>query len=134
MRLPDVILGAGCWTGGKRYKPGWYRVFAPLSVRTGVLYFIREKTWVKEIFIMTGILKVVMRNEDTALPRILRVINRQGFALRKLAMQPCEDERYLEIQMALDCPEIPLRLVRLLQKQVPVFAVQVQPPSIQMAV
>ncbi len=74
---------------------------------------------------MKGALKITMRNEATALPRILRLINRQGLSVRKLVMQPSEDVRSLELLVVLDCAEVSQQLVKLLQKQISVLVVQV---------
>ncbi len=74
---------------------------------------------------MEGTLKIVMRNEATALPRILRVVTRQGLELRKLSMQPVGGGSSLEVLLALNSLDVPLQLVRLLQKQVCVASVDV---------
>lgn len=79
-------------------------------------------------------LKIMTRNESTALPRVLRIISRQGCALKKLVLQPVEEERVLEISVLIDCHEVPVRLVKLLQKQILVIDVKMNEDSIAMAV
>jgi len=79
------------------------------------------------------VLKVVMRNEETALPRILRIINRQGLCLNKLVMQLIDDNKMLELYISLECIDEPLQLLKLVKKQVPVFAVTVEDGCIPLA-
>ena len=69
-------------------------------------------------------LKILARNDATALPRILRLVDRQGCLLKKLTLQPDEAESLQELFLVLDCPESPLRLVKLLQKQLVVLEVR----------
>lgn len=79
------------------------------------------------------VLRVVMRNEETALLRILRIINRQGFCLNKLKMQLIDDNKALELYISLECVEEPLQLVKLVKKQVPVVDVKLQDGCIPLA-
>ncbi|MDR2006487.1 MAG: hypothetical protein LBP78_04505 [Acidaminococcales bacterium] len=67
---------------------------------------------------MTVELKIITRNESTALPRVLRIVARQGCALKRLTLQPAADDTALELSLLLDCQEAPLQLVKLLQKQI----------------
>jgi acetolactate synthase regulatory subunit len=68
-------------------------------------------------------LKILARNDATALPRVLRLVARQGCRLKRLTLQPDDAERLLELFLVLECPEAPLRLVKLLQKQIVVAEV-----------
>ena len=79
-------------------------------------------------------IKISTRNEITALPRVLRIILRQGFALRRLVMQPIDDESKLEFFVSVECAEPPVRLVKLLQKQILVLSVEVRQENIAMNV
>ena len=83
---------------------------------------------------MTVELKIMTRNENTALPRVLRIISRQGCVLKKLVLQPIEEEKVLELSVLIDCTEVPLRLVKLLQKQILVLDVKMDQDNIAMAV
>ena len=79
-------------------------------------------------------LKVLTRNESTALPRILRLVARQSCLLKKLILQPHEEEGIIEILLLLDCPESPMRLIKLLQKQISVTEVQLLKEEISQAI
>ena len=82
---------------------------------------------------MTFEFKITARNEATALPRVLRIVARQGCALKKLTLQPAADEAVLEIFLLLDCQETPLRLVKLLQKQILIMYVKLLKEEIPLA-
>jgi acetolactate synthase regulatory subunit len=82
---------------------------------------------------MTFELKIMARNESTALPRVLRIVSRQGYALKRLTLQPTADEAALEIFLLLDCQEPPLRLVKLLQKQILVTEVKLLKEEVALA-
>lgn len=75
------------------------------------------------------VLKVVMKNEDTALPRVLRVINRQNLRLNKLFMQVSDDNKALDLYLSLECIKEPLQLLKLLKKQVAVLDVMLHDES-----
>lgn len=79
-------------------------------------------------------LKILAKNDNTALPRILRIVSRQGYCVRKLVMQPMECNSTLELFLLLDTNEMPLRLIKLLQKQIVIFEVQAQRDNIPVAV
>ena len=79
-------------------------------------------------------LKIVTRNDNTALPRILRIVTRQGHCVKKLVMQPLADEAKLELMLSLETVEMPLRLVKLLQKQIVVFDISAESDDIPLAV
>ena len=79
-------------------------------------------------------LKIVTRNDNTALPRILRIVTRQGHCVKKLVMQPLADEAKLELMLSLEMVEMPLRLVKLLQKQIVVFDISAESDDIPLAV
>ncbi len=77
-------------------------------------------------------LKIIAKNDSTALPRVLRIVDRQGVSLKKLVLQPNED--VLEIDLIVGCPQGPFRLVKLLKKQILVFDVQAFQDNVCMAV
>ena len=79
-------------------------------------------------------LKILAKNDNTALPRVLRLVSRQGYCVKKLVMQPMDDDATLELFLLLDTNEMPMRLVKLLQKQIVVFDVQAQRDNIPVAV
>lgn len=79
-------------------------------------------------------LKILTRNDNTALPRILRIVTRQGYCVKKLVMQPLADDSKLELLLLLDTGETPLRLIKLLQKQIVVFDIRAERDNIPLAV
>ncbi|MDR3348175.1 MAG: hypothetical protein LBO03_00980 [Acidaminococcales bacterium] len=83
---------------------------------------------------MTVELRITTRNESTALPRVLRITARQSCALKKLTLQPVADDTALELFLLLDCQESPLRLIKLLQKQILVMDVSLLKEEVSLAV
>ena len=72
---------------------------------------------------MKNVLSIKVKNQQTALPRVLRIISRQGLKVENLVMSLSMDEKYLDISAMLDCLNVPEQLVRLLEKQIEVESV-----------
>lgn len=72
---------------------------------------------------MKNVLSIKVKNQQTSLPRVLRIISRQGLKVENLVMSLSMDEKYLDINAKLDCINIPEQLVRLLEKQIEVESV-----------
>lgn len=64
---------------------------------------------------------VTGKNDETLLPRVLRVLSKQGAQVRSLRMDTEADELKLEIQLA---DVAAAQVAKLLQKQVAVMSVQ----------
>lgn len=64
---------------------------------------------------------VTGKNDETLLPRVLRVLSKQGAQVRSLRMDAEADELKLEIQLA---EVAAAQVAKLLQKQVAVMSVQ----------
>ena len=64
---------------------------------------------------------VTGKNDETLLPRVLRVLSKQGAQVRSLHMDTEADELKLEIQLA---DMAAAQVAKLLQKQVAVMSVQ----------
>lgn len=64
---------------------------------------------------------VTGKNDETLLPRVLRVLSKQGAQVRSLRMDAEQDELKLEIQLA---DMAAAQVAKLLQKQVAVMSVQ----------
>lgn len=64
---------------------------------------------------------VTGKNDETLLPRVLRVLSKQGAKVRSLRMDAEQDEMKLEIQLA---DMAAAQVAKLLQKQVAVMSVQ----------
>lgn len=64
---------------------------------------------------------VTGKNDETLLPRVLRVLSKQGAQVRSLRMDAEQDEMKLEIQLA---DMAAAQVAKLLQKQVAVMSVQ----------
>lgn len=64
---------------------------------------------------------VTGKNDETLLPRVLRVLSKQGVQVRSLRMDTEADELKLEIQLA---DMAAAQVAKLLQKQVAVMSVQ----------
>ena len=64
---------------------------------------------------------VTGKNDETLLPRVLRVLSKQGAQVRSLRMDAEADELKLEIQLA---DMAAAQVAKLLQKQVAVMSVQ----------
>lgn len=64
---------------------------------------------------------VTGKNDETLLPRVLRVLSKQGAQVRSLRMVTEADELKLEIQLA---EVAAAQVAKLLQKQVAVMSVQ----------
>lgn len=69
---------------------------------------------------MNDTLNICVKNQETSLPRVLRVINRQGYSVQKLTMTMSRERTYMDLIIELDCLDIPEQLVKLLEKQVEV--------------
>lgn len=65
-----------------------------------------------------------VRNEATALPRVLRIITRQGAVMESLVVRTTEKGRLLDIELSLSIPGSADQLCKLLAKQVSVLAVE----------
>ena len=63
---------------------------------------------------------VTGKNDETLLPRVLRVLSKQGAQVRSLRMDAQADELKLEIQLA---DMAAAQVAKLLQKQVAVMSV-----------
>lgn len=74
---------------------------------------------------MDKFLKLRIENEYTALPRILQIIQRQGFNFQELIMRQPVDKRFMDIVVVLEDMLVSERLVRSLKKQVSVVQVEV---------
>lgn len=74
---------------------------------------------------MDKFLKLRIENEYTALPRILQIIQRQGFNFQELIMRQPADKRFMDIVVVLEDMRVSERLVRSLKKQVSVLQVEV---------
>ena len=72
---------------------------------------------------MKNVLSIKVKNQQTSLPRVLRVISRQGLKVENLVMSLSMDGKYLDISARLDCINIPEQLLRLLEKQIEVESV-----------
>lgn len=72
---------------------------------------------------MKNVLSIKVKNQQTALPRVLRIISRQGLKVENLVMSLSMDEKHLDISAKLDCLNVPEQLVRLLEKQIEVESV-----------
>ena len=75
---------------------------------------------------MASGLKILTRCDSTTVPRILYIVTRQGYKLKKLIVEPDEKGTNLNVFITINSEEIPYRLVRLIQKQVSVFDVSVE--------
>lgn len=64
---------------------------------------------------------VTGKNDETLLPRVLRVLSKQGAQVRSLRMDAEQDEMKLDIQLA---DMAAAQVAKLLQKQVAVMSVQ----------
>lgn len=64
---------------------------------------------------------VTGKNDETLLPRVLRVLSKQGAQVRSLRMDAEQDEMKLEIQLA---DMAAAQVAKLLRKQVAVMSVQ----------
>ncbi len=64
---------------------------------------------------------VTGKNDETLLPRVLRVLSKQGAQVRSLRMDTEADKLKLEIQLA---EVAAAQVAKLLQKQVAVMSVQ----------
>ncbi len=69
---------------------------------------------------MNDTLNIRVKNLQTSVPRVLRVIHRQGHKLRKMKLEVSMDPVFMDMVVELDCKEIPEQLIKLLQKQVEV--------------
>ncbi|MGE4589968.1 MAG: hypothetical protein AB7E34_10405 [Acidaminococcaceae bacterium] len=71
---------------------------------------------------MSDTLVVKAKNEETLLPRVLRVLAQQGLGVRDLRMSTSKDAKELELRITLfsTCAE---QAVKVLAKQVAVMAV-----------
>lgn len=71
---------------------------------------------------MSEVLVVKAKNEETLLPRILRVLAQQGLKVKDLQLATSQDEQELELNIVLKslCAE---QAIRLLAKQVAVTTV-----------
>ena len=65
-----------------------------------------------------------VRNEATALPRVLRIITRQGAVMESLVVRTTEKGRLLDIELSLSIPGSADQLCKLLAKQVSVLSVE----------
>ena len=65
-----------------------------------------------------------VRNEATVLPRVLRIMDRQGAAMESLVVRTAEKGRLLDIELYLSLPGSADQLCKLLAKQVSVLAVE----------
>ncbi len=75
-----------------------------------------------------------VRNEATALPRVLRIITRQGAVMESLVVRTAEKGRLLDIELYLSLPGSADQLCKLLAKQVSVLAVERNAPVLTAAV
>ena len=73
---------------------------------------------------MKDVLNIQVRNCQTSLPRILRIIHRQGFAVEHLVMTLSMDSKYMFVNAKLNCTDVPELLVKLLEKQTEVVSVE----------
>ena len=64
---------------------------------------------------------VTGQNDETLLPRVLRVLSKQGAQVRSLRMDAEANEMKLEIQLA---DMVAAQVAKLLEKQVAVMSVQ----------
>lgn len=69
---------------------------------------------------MNDTLNIRVRNLQTSVPRVLRVIHRQGHKMRKMYLEVAMDPTFMDLRIELECKEIPEQLIKLLQKQVEV--------------
>lgn len=69
---------------------------------------------------MKDTLNIRIKNQETSLPRVLRVINRQGHSVQKLIMTMSRERTHMDLIIELDCLDVPEQLVKLLEKQVEV--------------
>ena len=75
-----------------------------------------------------------VRNEATALPRVLRIITRQGAVMESLVVRTAEKGRLLDIELYLSLPGSADQLCKLLAKQVSVLTVERNAPVLTAAV
>lgn len=75
-----------------------------------------------------------VRNEATALPRVLRIIARQGAVMESLVVRTAEKGQLLDIELYLSLPGSADQLCKLLDKQVSVLAVERNAPVLTTAV
>lgn len=69
---------------------------------------------------MSDTLNIRVKNLQTSVPRVLRVIHRQGHNVQKMNMAVSMDPAFMDMVIELDCNDVPEQLVKLLQKQVEV--------------
>lgn len=65
-----------------------------------------------------------VRNEATALPRVLRIVARQGAMMESLVVRTLDNGRFLDIELYLSLPGNGEQLCKLLTKQVSVLTVE----------
>ena len=75
-----------------------------------------------------------VRNEATALPRVLRVVDRQGATMESLVVRTVDNGRLLDIELYLSLPGGASQLCKLLAKQVAVVAVEKSMPVVMASV
>ncbi len=74
-----------------------------------------------------------VRNEATALPRVLRVVARQGATMESLVVRTVDDGRALDIELYVSLPNGAGQLCKLLAKQVSVLSVEKSMPVLMAA-
>ena len=71
-----------------------------------------------------------VKNEATALPRILRVVARQGASMESLVVRLADNGRLLDIELYLSAPGGAGQLCKMLAKQVSVLLVEKSVPVV----
>ena len=107
----------------RRNKLGWYRVlYAPAKAGAFLFSLLSITNIIRGGITMSNTLLVRAKNEETLLPRVLRVLAQQGLGVKDLHMSTSKDAKELEIRITL-FNVCAAQAVKLLSKQVSIMAV-----------